>query len=294
MAPNPDSNPEVPIAGIAANIWAAWIQRHNTKDQSDTVSLDDHQHFNNKLEKHSAVFSGIGLLRNEELHFHINHSVPPVAAPYRPIPLAYQEKLSAHLQELWKVDKIEDVKPQDHSPRALNVVITEKKQTGKIRMNTDMRQANHALACNAPSNQDPSQIHHKLKRATRFSEIDMSHGYHQIGLSWLYINPWQYPTLGKYPWRTWRELRQMPNMPAGERSNTLPPKMHLWSYLCVMVWNCVQQVRHDPRKINTIQEAGRPKAMMMWKVFFMPASSMQGSCSTQQVPTQGLLRHYET
>lgn len=54
--------------------------------------------------------------KNEEIHFHIDHSVAPVAAPYRPIPLAYQEKLSAHLQELQKADKIEDVKPQEHTP----------------------------------------------------------------------------------------------------------------------------------------------------------------------------------
>ena len=77
-----------------------------------TVPPEEHQRINNLLEKHGGVFSGIGLLKNEEIHFHIDPSVPPVAAPYRPIPLAYREKLSAHLQELRKADKIEDVKPQ--------------------------------------------------------------------------------------------------------------------------------------------------------------------------------------
>ena len=140
-----DNSPEVPIAGITDNIRAAGTQLHTTKEQTNTVSPEEHERINNLLEKHSAVFSGIGLLKNEELNFHINPSVPPVMAPYRPIPLAYREKLSAHLQEPRKADKIEDVKPQEHSPWVSNVVITEKKQSGQIRMNINMRQANRAL-----------------------------------------------------------------------------------------------------------------------------------------------------
>lgn len=68
---------------------------HNTsdpiKEQNDTVVPEERQRIHNPLEKHSAVFSGIGLLKNEEVHFHIDPSVSPVAALYRPIPLAYRE-----------------------------------------------------------------------------------------------------------------------------------------------------------------------------------------------------------
>ena len=100
-------------------------------DQNDTVTPEEHQRTNNLVEKHSGVFSGIGLLKNEEIHFHSDPSVLPVAAPYRPIPLAYREKLSTHLQELRNADKIEDVKPQEHSPWVSNVVITEKSKLAK-------------------------------------------------------------------------------------------------------------------------------------------------------------------
>ena len=173
----------MPIAGIADNIRAAGIQLHTTKEQTDTVAPEEHQRVNNLLEKHSAVFSGIGLLKNEEVHFHIDLSVPPVMAPYHAIPLAYQGKLSAHLQELRKADKFEDVKPQEQSPWVSNVVITEKKQFGQIRMNIDMQQANHALGRTKRHVDTIKEIHHKLTGATRFSETDMSHGYHQISLA---------------------------------------------------------------------------------------------------------------
>ena len=183
LPPDKDNSPEVPIAGITDNIRAAGIQLHTTKEQTDTVSPEEHERINNLLEKHSAVFSGIGLLKNEEVNFHIDPSVPPVTPPYCPIPLAYQEKLSAHLQELRKADKIEDVKPQEHSPWVSNVVITEKKQSGQIKMNIDMRQANHALRHTKRHVDTIKEIRHKLTGATRFSEMDMSYGYHQVSLA---------------------------------------------------------------------------------------------------------------
>ena len=147
------------------------------------MSPEEQRRINNLLEKHSAVFSGTGLLKNEEVNFHIDPSVPPVMAPYHPIPLAYREKLSAHLQELRKADKIEDVKPQEHSPWVSNVVITEKKQFGQIRMNIDMRQAKRSLLRTIRHVDTIKEIRHKLTGPTRFSEMDMSYGYHQISLA---------------------------------------------------------------------------------------------------------------
>ena len=70
---------------------------------------------------------------------------PPVAAPYRPVPLAYREKLSKHLQERRDNNKIEDVDPAEHCPWISNVVISEKKDKQQIRMNIDMREPNKAL-----------------------------------------------------------------------------------------------------------------------------------------------------
>ena len=114
------------------------------------MSPEEHQRIKNLLEKHSAEFLGIGLpMRIEEVNFPIDPSMPPVMAPCRPISLTYREKLSPHLQELRKADKIKDVKPQEHSPWVSNVDITEKKQSGQIRINIDMRQV--TMLCAAPS-----------------------------------------------------------------------------------------------------------------------------------------------
>ena len=50
-------------------------------------------------------------------------------------------------------------------------------------MNTDMRQANHVLHRTKRHVDIIKEIRHKLTGATRFSEMDMSHGYHQITLA---------------------------------------------------------------------------------------------------------------
>ena len=106
-----------------------------------------------------------------------------MASPYRPVPLAYPKKLSAHLQSLREENKIEDVDPNDHCPWISNVIITEKKQKGQIRMNIDMREGNKALHRIKRHVETIQEIRHKLQGATRFSEMDMGHGYHQIGLA---------------------------------------------------------------------------------------------------------------
>ena len=339
-APNKDNSPEVPIAGITANIRAAGIHLHTTKDQNDTVPPEEHQRINNLLEKHGGVFSGIGLLKNEEVHFHIDPSVPPVAAPYRPIPLAYREKLSAHLQELRKADKIEDVKPQEHSPWVSNVVITEKKQTGQIRMNIDMRQANHALRRTKRHVDTIKEIRHKLTGATRFSEMDMSHGYHQVSLAEesRAISTFQTheglhrfkvlffgasPATDLFHDRVKAALDGLPGCTSihdnilvwgstpeeheenldkcltrlQEKGLSLRREKCTFRATSVSWFGTVfskSGMSADPKKSRPSETQVDPRATTMLKAFFKPASSMQGSCSTQQVPTQSLPSRYET
>ena len=96
-----------------------------------------------------------------------------MASPYRPVPLANKKKLSAHLQSLREENKIEDVDRNDHCPWISNVVFTEKKQKGQIRMNIDMREANKALHRTKRHVETIQEIRHKLHGATRFSEMDM-------------------------------------------------------------------------------------------------------------------------
>ena len=127
-------------------------------------------------------FSGIGLLKDDHVNFHIGTTVPPLTAAYHPVPLAYCTKLSGHLATLQQQNKIEDVNTDDHSPWISSVVITEKKDKQQIRMNIDMREANKALKRTAHHTETIQEIRHLLKGATQYSKMDLSHGFHQIAL----------------------------------------------------------------------------------------------------------------
>ena len=124
------------------------------------------------------------MLKDAEVNFNIDRSVTPVADSLRAVPLAYRQRLSDHLQVLRDHDKIEDIDPSEHQGWISNVVITEKKSANQIRMNIDMRNPNKALEDYTKQHIETIQeMRHKLQGATRFSEMDLSHGYHQVALA---------------------------------------------------------------------------------------------------------------
>ena len=96
--------------------------------------------------------------------------------------IAYQDRLSDHLQVLRDNDKIEDVDPTNYHGWQSNVVITEK-TNGRLRMNVDMRKPNHALKSTTQHIETVQEIRHRLKGATRFSEVDLRDAYHQLALN---------------------------------------------------------------------------------------------------------------
>ena len=191
-----NSSRETLVAGITSNIRENGIKVQTHKRDKPEITLEERERMERILARYPQVLksdeeAGIGLLKDQSLckydtvKFHIDPTVPPRAASYKPPPVAYQERLSAHLQELRTSGKIEDVGPDEHCPWVSNVVITEKKQSQKnqIRMNIDMREANKALLCTKRHIETVQEIRHKLKGATRFSEMDLGHGYHQIALA---------------------------------------------------------------------------------------------------------------
>ena len=174
---------QVPVAGITDNLKTVGMSVKTGKEPADLITPEEHSRVNALIDKHGVVFNGIGLLRGEQVHFHIDQTVPPVSAPYRPPPLAYREQLSSHLEQLRQANKIEDVDKNEHCPWVSNVVITEKKQKNQIRMNIDMREPNKAIMRTKRHVETIQEIRHKLSGAVRFSEMDMGHGYHQISLA---------------------------------------------------------------------------------------------------------------
>ena len=162
------------IAGITTSLRGAGITLATQKAPMAQVPEAEREQVQQLVDRHKKAFDGVGLLKNREARFHIDTSVPPTSAPYRPVPLAYQGRLSKHLDELRSTDKIEDVDPEEESPWTSNVVITEKKSQGQIRMNVDMRAANKAISPHKRHIITVQEMRHQLRGATRFSEMDIT------------------------------------------------------------------------------------------------------------------------
>ena len=169
------------VALVTSDLRQNGIVVASGKDIDAETSQDETARIQAIVDAHEDVFNGVGLLANEEVHFHIDHTASPVSAPYRPVAVAYQDQVSEHLAELRRMDKIEDVDLSEYNPWVSNIVLTAKKSG--IRMNIDMREPNKALRRTKTHIPTIAEIRHKLNGATRFSEMDMSHGYHQIALA---------------------------------------------------------------------------------------------------------------
>ena len=171
------------INNVASNLQASGIPIKAEVEHAKEPDTEEQKRIDDILETYTDVFEGKGLMLDGEVQFDVDTHIPPTSAPYRPVPLAYREKLSKHLQELRDQDKIEDVDPTTHNTWISNVVITEKKDTEQIRMSIDMRAANKALKQTKVHVETIKEIRHKLKGATRYSEMDLSHGFHQLPLA---------------------------------------------------------------------------------------------------------------
>ena len=136
--------PEEQVKLVANDLQTAGIKINANRGAAKEVDADEEQRIEQIVSKHEPMFSGIGLLKGEEVKFDIDPAIEPVAEAFRGVPLAYQDRLSDHLQYLRDNDKIEDVDPTNYHGWQSNVVITEKKN-GRLRMNVDMRKPKYAL-----------------------------------------------------------------------------------------------------------------------------------------------------
>ena len=180
---NGHSSEDVTVSGIKDRLEAKGYQvRHEKCEATVSVTEEGKKAVQKVLEKHKEVFKGIGLLKDQEIKLLIDETVEPVVAPYRPVPLAFREPLSKHLEELRQNGKIEDVPQDTHTGWVSNVVITQKKN-GSLRMNVDMREANKALKHTPRHVETVQEMRHRMKNAKYFTEVDMGHAYHQIALA---------------------------------------------------------------------------------------------------------------
>ncbi|CAB4037087.1 Transposon Tf2-6 poly, partial [Paramuricea clavata] len=91
-------------------------------------------------QRYPSVFDGVGKLTNYQQKISINTNIKPVAQPPRRIPFHVRKQVSAKLEELERLDIIEEVRGPTPWVSPLVVV---PKSSGEIRVCVDMRQRIH-------------------------------------------------------------------------------------------------------------------------------------------------------
>ena len=92
------------------------------------------------VNKHDAVFNGVGKLKDYQLKVHLNPDITPVAQPQRRLPFHVRKDVEKKLQELQDLDIIEDV--EGPTPWVSRLVAVPK---SNVRVCVDMRRANEAV-----------------------------------------------------------------------------------------------------------------------------------------------------
>lgn len=95
--------------------------------------------------------------------------------------LAYREWSRAHIQELKDNDIIEEsLDPAENLDWIINRAVTEKKDTGKIRINIDLRHVNMAIKESHIPVPTVHTLRHKLNGASVFTKLNLKHALHRM------------------------------------------------------------------------------------------------------------------
>lgn len=146
-----------------------------------TYNVEDTLTENNIQQQYPQLFKEVGCLRDQQVHLHVDDSVPPVAQPHRRIPFAMRKPLEAELTRLLALDIIE--KTEGPTPWVSPVVLVPKPHDQEaLRMCVDMRCANKAICRERHVTPTVDDILTALNGATVFSKLNLNEGYHQLEL----------------------------------------------------------------------------------------------------------------
>ncbi|XP_064469571.1 uncharacterized protein K02A2.6-like [Ornithodoros turicata] len=128
-----------------------------------------------------SICSGVGKLKNFQVHLQIDKEVAPVAQPYRRVPFALRKKVEAELDRLLALDIIEVA--EGATPWVSPIVIVPKpRNPEEIRLCLDMRCANKAIVRERHVCPTVDDIITTLNGETTFTKLDLRNGYHQLEL----------------------------------------------------------------------------------------------------------------
>ncbi|GAB1602665.1 hypothetical protein Ahia01_000546200 [Argonauta hians] len=150
------------------------------KTRQDLWLLTTVNKIDGDVESHyQDVFTGLGKLKDQLIHLHIDTSVQPVAQRYRRIPFHMRKQLDEHLDREIELGVIE--KATGPTPRVSPLVIVPKpKSPNKIRVCVDMRAPNKAIKRERHNMPTLDELATLLSGAKFFSKLDLNQAH--IGL----------------------------------------------------------------------------------------------------------------
>ena len=160
------------------------VEVKTNRPPPDTVPAEEMARVNQVVEEFiGTVFSDkIGCIKANPVVLDFDPKHKPTQPPYRPIPLHYRDRVSAHLNKLREEGIITDVDPRKSYDCVMNTVITDKSAPGEIRMNIDSTPQNPGMRRTKYHVKTPQEVRHDLDGAVIFSEMDMGMGFHQLAL----------------------------------------------------------------------------------------------------------------
>lgn len=130
--------------------------------------------------KFPKLFSGLGKLKDTQIHLHQKENVKPVVQKARKIPFSLREKVEEKIHELEELDIIE----RACGPTSfVSPIVVVPKPNGEIRLCVDMRQANEAIERERFPIPTVEETLTEMNGSKVFTKLDLKWGFHQLELS---------------------------------------------------------------------------------------------------------------
>ena len=125
-----------------------------------------------------------GKVKGPPIEIQVRENAVPVVQPQRRIPLHYMDRLKTELEKMLSEDIIEGpIQVEEPGTFISNLVITDKKDTGSIRVTLDCQSVNREIYTTHEPIPTSDELRHGLLGSDRFSTLDMTNCYHQFEIA---------------------------------------------------------------------------------------------------------------
>ena len=178
LTPTAHGRPCIPAKALQEISWVLTMLQNLACSRSSTKSnLTRPVPSHPLLRDLESLFGGISKVKGKVIKLHIDPDVISKQQPHRRISFQVRKDVEMELKRLEELDIIETV--TGPTPWVSLIVIVPKR-SGQVRICVDMREANKAVKHLMPTIDD---LVADLNRATVFSKLDLSSGYHQLELA---------------------------------------------------------------------------------------------------------------